>query len=82
MVYLLGIVLVLKAGQRRGAVVSSLKGVGLVVEYPASPTEQINRSNLALKPSRQLQIPISGGLSLYQGETKVQRISSRVLVFQ
>ena len=81
MVYLLGIVLVLKAGQRRGVVVSSLMGVGLVVEYPASPTEQINRSNLTLKPSERPQIPISGGPSLYQGETKVQLISARGLVF-
>ena len=82
MVYLLGIVLVLTAEQRRGAVVSSLTGVGLVVEYPASPTEQINRSNLTLKPLERPQIPINGGPSLYQGTTKVQRISARALVFQ
>lgn len=71
MVYLLGIVLVIEAGQRWGVVGSSLMDAGLVVEYPASPTEQINRSNLTLKPLGQLQIPISGGPSLYQGETKV-----------
>lgn len=81
MVYLLGIVLVIEAGQRRGVVVSFGKGVGLVVKYPASPTEQINRSNLTLKPLEQPQIPISGGPSLYQGVTKVQRISSRWRVF-
>lgn len=81
MVYLLGIVLVLNAGQRRGVVVSSLMGVGLVVKYPVSPTEQINRSNLTLKPLGQLQIPISGGPFLYQGVTKVQQISARCRVF-